>query len=117
MSSGSTCRECGTAIPADSPGGFCAQCLLGLGLENPEDQPESATDPVEQDPDAPKSPAESLSGAASGFPSLTEKSGERIKQWADAYGALPAPAAGTIPHNREQQQAVIPQPPGHTPRR
>ncbi len=33
MSSVSTCRECGTAIPADSPGGFCAQCLLGLGLE------------------------------------------------------------------------------------
>src|SRR6266496_3768860 len=33
MSSDSTCRECGTAIPADSPGGFCAQCLLGLGLQ------------------------------------------------------------------------------------
>src|SRR5437899_9500641 len=32
MSSGGMCRECGTAIPADSPGGFCAQCLLGLGL-------------------------------------------------------------------------------------
>src|SRR6266581_4617570 len=32
MSSGGTCRECGTAIPADSPGGFCARCLLGLGL-------------------------------------------------------------------------------------
>src|SRR6187431_388604 len=32
MSSPNTCRECGTAISADSPGGFCAQCLLGLGL-------------------------------------------------------------------------------------
>ena len=32
MSAGDKCRECGTAIPADSPGGFCAQCLLGLGL-------------------------------------------------------------------------------------
>src|SRR5215467_10692588 len=32
MSSGDRCRECGTAIPADSPGGFCGQCLLGLGL-------------------------------------------------------------------------------------
>src|SRR5438876_10387174 len=32
MSSGDKCKECGTAIPADSPGGFCAQCLLGLGL-------------------------------------------------------------------------------------
>src|SRR5262245_61942729 len=33
MSSGNKCKECGTAIPADSPGGFCAQCLLGLGLK------------------------------------------------------------------------------------
>src|SRR5437899_3454000 len=33
MSAGDKCRECGTAIPADSPGGFCAQCLLGLGLD------------------------------------------------------------------------------------
>src|SRR5436309_1583554 len=32
MSSGERCEECGTAIPSDSPGGFCAQCLLGLGL-------------------------------------------------------------------------------------
>src|SRR6266480_3508183 len=32
MSSGNKCKECGAAIPADSPGGFCAQCLLGLGL-------------------------------------------------------------------------------------
>src|SRR6266852_3787980 len=32
MSSGNKCKECGTAIPADSPGGYCAQCLLGLGL-------------------------------------------------------------------------------------
>src|SRR5437016_10879281 len=79
MSSGKTCRECGTAIPADGPGGFCAQCLLGLGLEHPEDQPESASNPV--GPDAPKSPAESLRGAASGFPSLTEKSGDRIGRY------------------------------------
>src|ERR1043166_1128929 len=33
MSPGETCSECGTAIPADSPGGFCGQCLLGLGLQ------------------------------------------------------------------------------------
>src|SRR6058998_378215 len=32
MSAGDKCKECGAAIPADSPGGFCAQCLLGLGL-------------------------------------------------------------------------------------
>jgi WD40 repeat protein/serine/threonine protein kinase len=33
MSSGERCRECDTAIPADSPGGYCGQCLLGLGLQ------------------------------------------------------------------------------------
>ena len=81
MSSGSTCRECGTAIPADSPGGFCGQCLLGLGLKEAEDQPESASNPVEQDTDAPKSPPESHRGAASGFPSLTEKFGDRIGRY------------------------------------
>src|SRR5262245_24042802 len=30
---GERCRDCGAAIRADSPGGFCAQCLLRLGLE------------------------------------------------------------------------------------
>src|SRR5262249_33834733 len=33
MSSSTTCKECGRTIPAVSPGGFCAECLLGLGLE------------------------------------------------------------------------------------
>src|SRR5229473_6996444 len=33
MSSDYRCTECGKAIPAGSPGGFCAQCLLGLGLD------------------------------------------------------------------------------------
>src|SRR5262249_51425099 len=33
MTSDNRCRECGAAIPADSPAGFCAQCLLRLGLE------------------------------------------------------------------------------------
>src|SRR5262249_42665459 len=32
MSSDETCRECGKIIPAESPGGFCAECLLSLGL-------------------------------------------------------------------------------------
>src|SRR5579871_1888020 len=36
MSSTGKCEECGRAIPGDSPGGFCAQCLLGLGLGNAE---------------------------------------------------------------------------------
>src|SRR6185503_17376283 len=33
MSSGDKCRECGAIIPPDSPGGYCGQCLLRLGLE------------------------------------------------------------------------------------
>jgi WD40 repeat protein/serine/threonine protein kinase len=32
VSSNNTCKECGKAIAAESPGGFCAQCLLSLGL-------------------------------------------------------------------------------------
>src|SRR6266487_3469386 len=80
MSSGSTCRECGTAIPADSPGGFCAQCLLGLGLKKGEEQPESASKPAGQDPNS-RAESESLRRAASGFPSLTEKSGDRIGRY------------------------------------
>ena len=32
MSSDAQCSECGAAISAESPGGFCARCLLGLGL-------------------------------------------------------------------------------------
>ena len=32
MVSENKCKECGAAIPADSPRGFCAECLLGLGL-------------------------------------------------------------------------------------
>jgi len=33
MSSGATCRACGQTVPADSPDGYCGQCLLRLGLE------------------------------------------------------------------------------------
>src|SRR5215813_11970881 len=33
MNSDGCCTECGALIPADSPGGFCVQCLFRLGLE------------------------------------------------------------------------------------
>ena len=39
MSSGAKCADCGTAIPAESPGGFCAKCLLGLGLIQDQNPP------------------------------------------------------------------------------
>src|SRR6185436_13863977 len=28
------CKECGETIPSDITGGWCPQCLLGLGLED-----------------------------------------------------------------------------------
>ncbi len=46
MASGDRCKECGTAIPADSPEGFCAQCLLGLGLEKTASLPEGRHSPA-----------------------------------------------------------------------
>src|SRR5439155_423405 len=76
MAFGDRCKECGTAIPADSPGGFCAQCLLGLGLEK-------APGPEEHDPNSPKPPAEAAdarSGRAVVAP-LTEKPGDRIGRY------------------------------------
>src|SRR5437879_11111968 len=33
MPSANKCRECGSALPADSPRGFCAGCLLALALD------------------------------------------------------------------------------------
>ena len=38
MSASSNCSECGTPVPADSPGGFCARCLFGLGLQSDESE-------------------------------------------------------------------------------
>jgi len=37
MSGSKNCPKCGAHLPPDAPGGFCAQCLLllGLGIENP----------------------------------------------------------------------------------
>ena len=32
MTARETCSECGAAIALDSPGGFCIECLLKLGL-------------------------------------------------------------------------------------
>lgn len=57
-------------------------------------------------------------GVAARFEQIRENSEARIKQWADAYAAHQAPTAGTTPYDREQQQAALtPQHPGHSPRR
>src|SRR5258707_7391561 len=82
MSSGDKCRECGTTIPVDSPRGFCAQCLLGLGLEKREEPLESSPKPKEQDPNFPKPPeaANPRSGRVVTL-SPTEKPGDRIGRY------------------------------------
>src|SRR5262245_45718751 len=86
MESVGKCEECGAAIPANSPGRFCGQCLLRLGL---------AQEPGIQDTDSasPTSVETKLSQPrGSGGPSdsarhtiqldltapLTEKPGDRI---------------------------------------
>ncbi|MGC3002491.1 hypothetical protein ACPF8X_29985 [Streptomyces sp. G35A] len=56
-------------------------------------------------------------GVAARFEKLREDSEARMKQCADAYVARHAPTTGTTPHDREQQQAVTPQHPGHRPLR
>src|SRR5262245_16449292 len=85
MSSGDRCRECGMAIPADSPGGFCAKCLLGLGLNpmqgaecrvpNEEEQGQSADKPD------PPDQTQRLKNTVGVAPPLTEKSGDRIERY------------------------------------
>src|SRR5439155_25160470 len=59
MSPGDTCSECGTAIPADSPGGFCAQCLLGLGLPEVQSPTSKVQSPAEVEVQSPRSKVQS----------------------------------------------------------
>src|SRR6266581_2700115 len=82
MTSGDNCKECGVAVPADSPGRFCAQCLLRLGLEQPE--PDQSPDPEIDDPNgehAEHSPKPDLKSTTRPAPPLTEKPGDRIGRY------------------------------------
>src|SRR5436190_16532822 len=83
MSSGDKCRECGTAIPTDSPGGFCAQCLLGLGLEKAEEEsahsPQSTVHSPISGVQSLKSKVQSEEPEVAG--SLSEKPGDRIGRY------------------------------------
>ena len=58
------CHECGAPVPADSPSGFCGQCLLGLALDQ-------APNPV--DPAAPTG-----SASASGQPPQSAEVGRDL---------------------------------------
>ncbi|MCI0748323.1 MAG: serine/threonine-protein kinase [Verrucomicrobia subdivision 3 bacterium] len=79
MSGGGQCSECGKAIPADSPGGYCGQCLLGLGLEteNGEKKPEGG----ELKPEGPGPPSPGGQSKDSLTAPLTEKPGDRIGRY------------------------------------
>src|SRR6266853_4640760 len=50
MTSGRRCQECGTEIPAGSPGGLCGRCLFALGLgevQSPESKVQSLKSEVQ----------------------------------------------------------------------
>src|SRR6185503_8315268 len=96
MASGDNCRECGAVIPADSPGGFCPQCLLGLGLDSVP-QPEGANLPPTAEAAEPTS--EKVVAAP-----LTERPGDRIGR----YRLLEEIGHGGcgVVHMAEQEQPV-----------
>jgi len=83
MTAETTCRECGKLISAESPGGFCAQCLLRLGLEVSSQGPEPK--PVHQKPSEdgaePSSQAEDLKSTIILPVLVTEKPGDRIGRY------------------------------------
>src|SRR5947207_23824 len=85
MGSADKCRECGTAIPADSPGGFCAQCLLGLGLQQARSAERGVRSEKEEGQVADKTdPSEHAEGPKSGIDvtaPMTEKPGDRIGRY------------------------------------
>src|SRR5450631_1545125 len=83
MISSGKCKECGQAIPADSPGGFCAQCLLGLALEKMEEPSAPQPQPEEHYPGSPKPPDETIELPANSFVASppTEKPGDRIGRY------------------------------------
>src|SRR6266568_7506497 len=81
MSSSSTCRECGTAIPADSPGGFCAQCLLGLGLSSEDGGQKSEGGEQKPEESGQPSQSEEIKDRIALAAALTEKAGDRIGRY------------------------------------
>ena len=88
MSSGGQCSDCGATIPADSPGGFCAQCLLGLGLRRHEGRsdaipPTAALESEPQNPTSAHPTAEAAAPSATNrvIMPLTEKPGDRIGRY------------------------------------
>jgi serine/threonine protein kinase/tetratricopeptide (TPR) repeat protein len=84
MSSGKKCQECGAAIPAASPGGLCAKCLLGLGVEGVRSGGDSGTVTVDfggagAETVPPKRIGEAAGAAAR--PPMVERAGDVIGRY------------------------------------
>src|SRR6516225_11778646 len=89
MSSSNTCIECGKSIPPDSPGGFCGECLLSLGLEASAEWKVKSVEGAEHGPTPvkqilagtePASQTESKAHVCA-VTALTEKPGDRIGRY------------------------------------
>jgi len=79
MTSSVTCRECGTALPPGSPGGFCPKCVLGLALDgagsmNP---PETSKTSEDAEPSIDQRPGDD-GGDSSSKKSVGENVGDHI---------------------------------------
>src|SRR5690349_3659323 len=90
MNSEARCKECGKAIPADSPEGFCAQCLLGLGLNQTQSaecgvQNEGGEESVQSPKSIPlrqkHSGVQEIQSQESPTSSVAEKAGDRIGRY------------------------------------
>jgi WD40 repeat protein/serine/threonine protein kinase/tetratricopeptide (TPR) repeat protein len=80
MSASNRCKECGTAIPADSAGGWCPPCLFALGLKGAEvaAEEELAGEAGEQQASAARA---SEKGSNILNARLTEQPGDRIGRY------------------------------------
>src|SRR5438552_1125369 len=76
MDTNEKCRECGAPIPSGSPPGFCARCLLNVGLER-------ATEV--QSPGS-KVQSQRLGQSASTIPSLSAPPRQITEQPGDSIG-------------------------------
>jgi WD40 repeat protein/serine/threonine protein kinase len=81
MSSNNKCRECGAAILADSPGGFCAECLLRLGLKAEAASRRSEHEEESSYETQPATQAEVVHSTLDMAVPLTEKAGDRIGRY------------------------------------
>ncbi len=82
------CKECGGDIPPDSPGGFCAQCLLRLALDNAQEPllPEAGSREREEGEQStnrlgPPTEATDLTKVVAFPSSQQEKPGDRIGRY------------------------------------